>query len=362
MTSTKSRNFGFKRQKESILNSLILIFFIFFVTSVVGKMAKSAELQTQISKRVQNVRLPENIKPLYYNVRLTPFIYFNYTFNGHVEITFEALEDTMNVTLHINDIITKNETIKIVLNENSKEVKIKSHKYDHARQFYIAQLGESLKKDKTYVISMDFVGYLNTHFNGFYRYNYEDKNRRTKWLASTYFEYMKARKAFPCMDEPALKANFTIEIGRQEDMNSLSNMPLKETVPMEGEPGWFLDKFEESVKMSTYLVAFVVSDLKYLESKIKTNYTFRVWAREDALPDAEHAVKIGHQASKFFENFFMVPFPLPKQDMIAIPDFESGDMESWGLISYRETAMLFNKRTCTSRCKMNVYQQPLFMN
>ncbi|KAB7497107.1 Endoplasmic reticulum aminopeptidase 1 [Armadillidium nasatum] len=249
-------------------------------------------------------------------------------------MTFEALEDTTNVTLHINDIVTKNETIKIVLNETS-EVKIKSHQYDHERQFYIAQLEDSLKKDKIYTISMDFVGYLNTQLDGFYRSSYKDKNGQTKWLATTDFEATDARKAFPCMDEPALKANFTIEIGREENMTSLSNMPLKETVPMEGEPGWFWDKFEESVKMSTYLVAFTVSDFKYLESKDKTNYTFRVWTREEALSQAEYAIKIGPSASKFFEDFFMVPFPLPKQDMIAIPDFASGAMENWGLISYR---------------------------
>ncbi|KAL7640964.1 UNVERIFIED_CONTAM: hypothetical protein RMT77_008101 [Armadillidium vulgare] len=364
MTSTKSRNFGFGRSKESILNSLILIFFIFFVTSVVGKMAKSAEqiesipqgrMQTPDSKekqRIKNVRLPKNIKPLLYYVRLRPYIYGNFTFDGHVQMTFEALQDTMNVTLHIYDIITKNETIKIVLKESSKEVKIKSHKYDHERQFYIAQLGESLKKDKIYVISMDFVGYLNTQLRGFYRSSYKDKNGKTKWLATTQFQATAARKAFPCMDEPGLKANFIIEIGRKENMTSLSNMPLNKTVPMEGEPGWFWDKFEESVKMSTYLVAFVVSDFKYLESKIKTNYTIRVWAREDALPDAEHAVKIGHQSSKFFENFFMVPFPLPKQDMIAIPDFASGAMENWGLITYRETSMLIDNHSTTSRSKL----------
>ncbi|KAB7497105.1 Aminopeptidase 1, partial [Armadillidium nasatum] len=302
---------------------------------------------TKEEQKVKNVRLPKNIKPLYYYVRLRPYIHGNFTFDGHVEMTFEALEDTTNVTLHIKDIITKNETIKIVLNETS-EVKIKSHQYDHERQFYIAQLEESLKKDKIYIISMDFVGYLNTQLSGFYRSSFKDKNGKTKWLASTQFEATSARKAFPCMDEPALKANFTIEIGREENMTSLSNMPLKETVPMEGEPGWFWDKFEESVKMSTYLVAFVVSDFKYLESNIKTNYTFKdsgefyyvylkfgLGERGVHLPYAEHAVKIGPSASKFFENFFMVPFPLPKQDMIAIPDFSKGAMENWGLITYR---------------------------
>ncbi|KAL7638670.1 UNVERIFIED_CONTAM: hypothetical protein RMT77_011242 [Armadillidium vulgare] len=313
------------------------------------------EMETKKKKKVMDVRLPRNVNPLHYLVQLRPYINENFTFDGHVEMTFEVLEDTMNVTLHINDIVTKNETIK-VMPENSQgdsgEVTIKSHQYDQDRQFYVAHLKEPLKRGQNYIISIDFVGFLNKDLDGFYRSSYKDENGNTRWLAATQFQPTDARKAFPCMDEPGLKASFTIELARLENMSSISNMPLKESLPMEGEQGWVWDKFEKSLKMSTYLVAFVISDFKYLESKDKTNYTFRVWAREGALPQADYAIKTGPPASKFFEEFFKVPFPLPKQDMIALPDFSAGAMENWGLITYRETAMLYDPRSSTSRDKL----------
>ena len=100
--------------------------------------------------------------------------------------------------------------------------------------------------------------------------------------------------------------------------------------------GWEWDHYHKSVPMSTYLVAFVVSDFARRESDpTLSKPAFAVWARKDAIEQVEYARDIGPRILTFFETYFNIPFPLPKQDMIALPDFNAGAMENWGLITYR---------------------------
>ena len=110
----------------------------------------------------------------------------------------------------------------------------------------------------------------------------------------------------------------------------------------EGTDEYVWDVYEESVPMSTYLVAFVVSKFGYeISPQTDNNVMFRIWARKDALDQIAYAKKVGPEMLQYFEEYFNVTYPLPKQDMIAIPDFSAGAMENWGLITYRETALLF---------------------
>ena len=101
------------------------------------------------------------------------------------------------------------------------------------------------------------------------------------------------------------------------------------------------DTFEQSLDMSTYLLAFVVSDFEYQTGKETNNgVRFRIWSRSQALDQTSYACDIGPEILQYYEEYFNVSFPLPKQDMIALPDFSAGAMENWGLITYRETALL----------------------
>ncbi|CAG0906478.1 unnamed protein product, partial [Cyprideis torosa] len=175
------------------------------------------------------------------------------------------------------------------------------------------------------------------------------------YYGATQFQATDARRAFPCLDEPGLKATFDVSIARKEDMTTLTNMDKNRTQPISGMPGWVWDHYNPSVPMSTYLVAFVVSNLAYMESDSALSKTkFQIWTRPEALDQAAYAADIGPKMLEFFVDYYQVDFPLPKQDMVAIPDFGAGAMENWGLIIYRETALLFHPKLASASSKKRV--------
>jgi len=307
-------------------------------------------------KKKIDVRLPRSLIPHHYKVRLQPFINGDLTIKGYTEILMECAEAADNVTLHIADIITKNETIKLHPSDSLEGdgLTINEHVYDTEREFYIAHLDAPLEVGKNYTLIMEFEGLLNDQLRGFYRSVYTDESGVEKRLATTQFQPVDARRAFPCFDEPALKASFDVTIGRQTNMTAITNMPLMETTPIDGEEGWVWDHFENTVPMSTYLVAFVVSDFAHMNNTANDHVLFRVWARESAISQAEYAREKGPEVLTWFENYFNIPFPLPKQDMIAIPDFSAGAMENWGLITYRETALLYEPGVSAASNKQRV--------
>ncbi|ROT77107.1 putative aminopeptidase N [Penaeus vannamei] len=302
------------------------------------------------------IRLPGSLKPLHYLVKLQPFINGNFSIFGYMEVEMEVLEPTSNITLHMADIITKNDTIKVYASgqEKGRGVRIKTHEYDHGRQFYIAHLKKELQKGRKYVLSMEFLGYLNDKLHGFYRSTYMDAAGNTRNIAVTQFQATDARRAFPCFDEPALKATFEIHLARESSMTTLSNMPIAETVPIIGQEGWVWDRYEKSVPMSTYLVAFVVSDFVQVNTTVNDSVVLRVWARREAIDQAEYALKVGPKILSFFEEYFGLPFPLPKMDMVALPDFSAGAMENWGLITYRERYLMYNPEVSTPQSRVSV--------
>lgn len=307
-------------------------------------------------KKKINVRLPRSLKPLHYVVKLQPFIHGNFSINGYVEVGMKVVQPTSQVILHIADIITKNETIRLAPADNpqGQAIRIKKHSYDNLRQFYIASLQEELMQGKRYILSMHFTGYLNDELAGFYRSSYMDPQGNKRMIAVTQFQPTDARKAFPCFDEPGIKATFEIYIARENNMSAISNMPKLRSFPVEGQEGWMWDHFNNSVPMSTYLVAFLVSDFAHLTSNDNDHVLFRVGARPAAIQQAKYALQVGPNILTYFEDYFNLPYPLPKQDMVAIPDFSAGAMENWGLITYRETAMLYEPAVTSASYKQRV--------
>ncbi|KAL6262287.1 hypothetical protein P5V15_007381 [Pogonomyrmex californicus] len=308
------------------------------------------------TKKKLDVRLPKSVMPDLYELWLIPFIWEgNFTFNGEVKILVNVTMDTSNVTLHAADMKIDESFTNIReysgKSNKTKVIGIAEQRNDTDRQFHVIRTSNTLRKGKQYVVHLKFIGHLNDYLQGFYRSSYTVGNQ-TRWIAATQFQATDARRAFPCFDEPALKAKFQINIARPRNMTSISNMPRKgEPMPVPGLDTYVWDHYERSVPMSTYLVAFIVSDFDVRKSE---DSNFRVWARHDAINQSQYSLDIGPKVLRYYEDYFKIKFPLPKMDMIALPDFSAGAMENWGLITYRETAMLYQDGVSTSSSKQRV--------
>lgn len=200
-------------------------------------------------------------------------------------------------------------------------------------------------------IAVDFSLTMTDPMHGIYPCYFEHDGVK-KELYATQFESHHAREAFPCIDEPEAKATFDVTLVTAEGGVALSNMP---SVSQTAKDSQVTTVFETSPRMSSYLVAFVAGELHKKSGKTASGVEVNVWATPAQAPAAldfavEHAVKV----TEFFDEYFDVPYPLPKCDHVALPDFSSGAMENWGLITYREVALLTDPATTTVASKQFV--------
>ncbi|XP_047022343.1 aminopeptidase N-like isoform X1 [Helicoverpa zea] len=222
----------------------------------------------------------------------------------------------------------------------------------------LLSLESALKTNVDYILQLSFESKISNSLTGFYKSTYINDKHEEKNLGVTQFEPTSARSAFPCFDEPAFKANFEISIAHPETVTALSNMKIVAQEPIPDQPGWQWTHFDRSVSMSTYLVAYVLSDFKSLETSYtsKDNITIpiKIWTRPELIGKAKYASTITPKLLAYYEEVFGVPYALDKMDLIAIPDFSSGAMENWGLVTFRETTLLFDEAESVPRDKQNV--------
>ncbi|XP_061389995.1 aminopeptidase N-like [Musca vetustissima] len=304
-------------------------------------------------------RLPTAIQPDRYKLKVITHLEnpANLTFNGQVSIRFNVLEDTNNITLHVQNLTVDESRIQLKSYADKKFRLCKESVDTVAEQdYYIIRLCQTLKKGEMYKLKLYFSGILSEKLHGYYRSSYVAKDtNETRWLSVTQFEPASARAAFPCFDEPNYKAKFIIWLGHHKSLTALSNMPLEKQMPVNGLPDFIWSVFEESVPMSTYLVAYTVNDFMYKESKVEgSDVVFRTWSRGGYIDQCDYAAEVGPNVLKYYEEVFGIPFPLKKVDEIAIPDFSAGAMENWGLITYRETALLFAPNVSSESNKQRI--------
>ncbi|KFP72501.1 Glutamyl aminopeptidase, partial [Acanthisitta chloris] len=299
----------------------------------------------------RHFRLPTYVKPLHYDLEIKPEMETD-IYSGTVSISIALEKSTSYLWLHLRE--TKITEMPTLRKSSGQQIALNDC-FEYKPQEYIvmkaaAELPVTDESDP-YVLTLKFQGWLNGSLVGFYRTTYTE-NGQIKSIAATDHEPTDARKSFPCFDEPNKKATYSISIIHQDSYQALSNMPVQQTVQLGG--GWNRTTFEKSVPMSTYLVCFAVHQFAYVERISASGKPLRVYAQPLQIKTAEYAANVTEIVFNFFEKYFNLSYSLPKLDKIAIPDFGTGAMENWGLITYRETNLLYDPRESATSNKQRV--------
>jgi len=301
-----------------------------------------------------NLLIPQDIYiPEKYDLTLEPDLEpeKDNLFSGTVVATVKVLKPTSVFMIHIKD-------LNVTETKLSGGHKVKKAFPYEENQFWVIQTEADVPVGSL-DLTLIFKGYLTHGIVGFYKSTYKDKSGKVHALATSKFEPSDARKAFPCFDEPNLKAKYTVNLIYKKVINGNDGYYALSNMPADGEPqdlgnGKYKQKFQESVKMSTYLACFIVCDFEKKSKKTKAGKDFSVYAPRGTLDQALYSLDIGVTITNYYEDFFQIEYPLPKQDMIAIPDFPSGAMEHWGLITYRMTSMLYDEKMASLKEKQRV--------
>jgi len=312
--------------------------------AVYSKDGVNVSLAISTENSVGELRLPENFIPKHYNVELVPNLESSgdqHTFSGSVNMLVEAVENTPLFTFHSDNLIIVEMTAFDVTGGQMVTLPLGFAYFDFQRTFVHVSLADGVEfsAGSLYEVYVKFETdqTRGSYFSyGFYHRVCSDAAGDENQCWYTQFESTNARNAFPCLDEPGLKATFDVQVGRNDEYHSLSNMPLVESVPMEGREGWVMDHFDTSVEMSPYLIAVGITDYKPLRSSTDNTTVWGPAADIDA-GRGDYAIQIGPEIIKFYEEYFQVKYPLPKMDLMYEVK-KGGAMENWGLI-------LFDPRT-----------------
>jgi puromycin-sensitive aminopeptidase len=183
-----------------------------------------------------------------------------------------------------------------------------------------------------------------------FRSKYE-KDNEVRYMAVTQFEATDARRCIPCWDEPALKAVFEVTLIVPENRDAISNMNVVEKKDHPDKKNMKIVRFAPTVVMSTYLLAFVVGEVEYVESIAENGIPIRVYTQHGKSEQGTFGLEVALKVLPWLEKFYNLRYPLPKLDLIAIPDFSAGAMENFGLVTYRETALLVDPKNSSASAK-----------
>ena len=268
-------------------------------------------------------RLLDTFTPNHYNLTLDLTRAEEKEFSGTVIISGDSTSES--ISLHSKGLTIQSATI------DNQPADVSFGEFDELRLF------QPELKSGNHIVCINFSGTITDAMHGLYPCYFTHDGVK-KQLFVTQFESHHAREVFPCVDEPAAKAEYDLTLVTRTGITVLGNMPVK----YEEENGNSLTTtFEKTPRMSSYLLAFVIGELHKKSARTKSGVEVNIWAtpaqNENTL---DFALDIATRSIDFYDEYFGVKYPLPKSDHVALPDFSSGAMENWGLITYRESCLL----------------------
>ena len=282
--------------------------------------------------------LKTTVLPVKYTLKFVPDL-TKCVFSGTEVIDVSVIDETTEVALHSRGLVFSSVSVHVGDSVVPSEFSV-----DEERQLLKIHLAAPIEKGSADVkIHTAYEGVLDDSMAGFYRSKYKASTGEYKYMGITQFEPADARKAFPCWDEPLRKAVFSITFVVDESLDVLSNMPPEKETRTEDHKKVIV--FKDTPKMSTYLVAFAVGEFESVKAKTKHGVTVRILSPPGNKDKLKYALDIGTYTLDFFTDYFGIPYPLPKSDMLAVNDFAAGAMENWGLITFRLTALLANEQS-----------------
>lgn len=280
-------------------------------------------------------RLIEHFQPHHYNLSLN-LNRTGRTFSGIVTLTGLAIEGSETIGLHAKELSIESATL------DGKATSWNTRDND---ELHIAR---PTADEATHTLVINFSGTITDAMHGLYPCYYEHDGSKKELLA-TQFESHHAREVFPCVDEPEAKATFDVTLTTETGITVLGNMPVKHQTT---EDSKLVTSFNTTPRMSTYLLAWVTGELHSKSATTKDGVEVNIWATPaQPASSLDFALDIAVRSIEFYNDYFGIAYPLPKSDHIALPDFSSGAMENWGLITYREVALLAEPATTSVSSK-----------
>lgn len=307
--------------------------------------------------RRENRTLPKDFTPTHYCIELHDINTTSNVFFGSVAIHLKCEVPSNRILLNTRDITVSTAVAEL---QDKSTIGIQSQSYDKVDEVLKLEFASQLSDDV--ILHINYSGILQTNMSGFYRSDFLNTNTgEPQFMLSTQFEATDARRAFPCFDEPELKATFDVSIVAPSNYTVLSNMPLLTSKKLT-EHDLIMHRFHTTPRMSTYLVAWALGEFEYIQtettkdiyptldgystedgsSKTQGKLPIRVYTAKGKAYQGKFALSVASKVIDFFSGLFEIPYPLPKLDLLCVETYSHNAMENFSLITFRPTALLYD--------------------
>ena len=318
---------------------LVAFLVLFLIRSLVGAVEKPFNFNETPGK------LPKEVVPAEYAIRIVPNL-DDFTFAGSESVK-------LNVRSPIHQLVLNGLELKIeAASVDGKELPLSAIKTDNEKELLTLTLPSELAAGD-HALALRFTGKINQQGQGLFYVRYQEQGSGArKVMLGTQFEATDARRFFPCWDEPAFRSRFQLTVVVPENWLAVSNMPIESEQKIAGGKEV---RFAPTPPMSSYLNVFVAGELDFIESRVGPTQ-IRVIATKGKAELGRYALEASAEILKYYNDYFGVPYPLPKLDQIAIPGGFGGAMENWGGITYYESRLLFDPKSSSGETKQNIYE------